>query len=137
MDSKGELYDQISMKKQDPSKDVLMEDLRCIDSKVNSEEKSDFMNPNFFQNTFSRGTFTRSSIKDGDLGISKQKRNVPLVKLVTAVVTVIIIAIFLVPIIIYYVFKSDPILEWNSTLGDMNISMVNYCVYCYIECCID
>ena len=58
MDSKGELHDQIFTEKQDPSKDVLMEDLRCIDSKINSEEKStDFMNPNFFESTFSHGTF--------------------------------------------------------------------------------
>ena len=134
MDSKGELHDQIFMEKQDPSKDVLMEDLRCTDSKVNSEEEStDFMNLNFFENTFSHGTFTQSSLKDGDLGISKQERNVPLVKSVTAVVIVIVIAILLVPIIIYYVFKSDPVLEWNSTLGDVNISIVNYCVYCCIE----
>ena len=128
MNSKAELHDHTFMEKQDPSKDVLMEDLRCIDSKVNSEEKSDFMNPSFFQSTFSRGTFTKSAIKGGDLGISKQETNVPLAKLVTAVVIAIVIAIFLVPIIIYYAFKSDPIIpELNSTLGDVNISMVNYC----------
>ena len=128
MNSKAELHDHTFMEKQDPSKDVLMEDLRCIDSKVNSEEKSDFMNPSFFQSTFSCGTFTKSSVKGGDLGISKQETNAPLAKLVTAVVIAIVIAIFLVPIIIYYVFKSDPILpELNSTLGDVNISMVNYC----------
>ena len=139
MNSKAELHDHTFMEKQDPSKDVLMEDMRCIDSKVNSEEKSNFMNPSFFQSTFSRGTFTKSTIKGGDLGISKQETNVPLAKLVTAVVIAIVIAIFLVPIIIYHVFKSDPILpELNSTLGDVNISMVNYCAlyiianYCLI-----
>ena len=52
MNSKAELHDHTFMEKQDPSKDVLMEDLRCIDSKVNSEEKSDFINPNFLSGNF-------------------------------------------------------------------------------------
>ena len=115
MDLKGELHDQKFMEKQIPSKDVLMEDLRCIDPKVNSEEKStDFKNPSFFHSTFSRGTFAHLTIKDGKLAV------IP-------IITVIVIAIFLVPVIIYYVFKSDPLPELNSVLGvvDVNISMVS------------
>ena len=128
MDSKSELQNQTFMEKQDPSKDVLMEDLKCIDSKVNSEEKStDFKNPTVFQSTFSRGTFANSTIKDGKLGTSERETNVVLARSVTAVVIVIVIAIFLVPIIIYYEFKSGPLPELKSELGDVdaNISMVS------------
>ena len=125
MDSKTELQCQTLMEIQDPSKYALMEDLTCIDPKVNAEEKSTaFMNP---QSIFSNGTSTQSNIKDGYLGMPKRKTKVVLAKPVTAVVIVIVIAIFLVPIIIYYTLKCDPLPESNSVLkGDVNISMVNY-----------
>ena len=132
MDSNGELHDQKFIKKQNPSKDVLIEDLRCIDFEVNSEEKStDFKNPSFFQSTFSHGTFAHLTIKDGKLGTSGQDTNVVLSRSVIPVIIAIVIAIFLVPIIIYYVFKSDPLPELNSVLGvlDVNISMVSCTLY--------
>ena len=128
MDFKSELHDQTFTEKQDPSKDVVMEDLKCIDPKVNSEEKStEFKNPSFFQSTFSRGTFAHSTIKDGRLGMPERETNVVLARSVIAVIIAIVIAAFLVPIIIYYVFKSDPLPELNSVLGDVdaNISMVS------------
>ena len=139
MNSKGELHDQTFTEKQDPSKDVLMEDLKCIDPKVNSEEKStDLMNPTVFQSTFSRGTFAQSTIKDGTLGLgmlAERQTNVKLARLVTAIVIVTVIAIFLVPIIIYYVFKSPPLPELNSVLGDINvdISMVSCVLQWHVE----
>ena len=130
MDTKNGVHDQMLTEKQDPSKDVLMEDLRCTDPKVNSEEKStDLMNPTFLlnkSNTYSRGTFTRSTLKDGKLGMSERQTNVVVARSVTAVVIVIVIAIFLVPIIIYYTFKSDPLPSSNSVLGDVDVSMVNF-----------
>ena len=127
MDSNNGLHDQTLLDKQDPSKDVLMEDLKCIDQKVNSEGKgTDFMNQTFFQSsTYSRGTFTRSTIKDGKLGMPERQTNIALARSVTAVVIMIVIAIFSVPIIIYYTFKSDKLPDSNSVLGDVNISMVN------------
>ena len=128
MDFKSELHDQTFTEKQDPSKDVVMEDLKCIDPKVNSEEKStEFKNPSFFQSTFSRGTFAHSTIKNGRLGMPERETNVVLARSVIAVIIAIVIAAFLVPIIIYYVFKSDPLPELNSVLGDVdaNISMVS------------
>ena len=130
MDSKSKLQYQTLMATQDPSKYVLMEDLRCIDPKVDAEEKStSFMNPTFFQTIFSHGTSTQSSIKDGKIGMPERRTKVALAKSVTAVVIMIVIAIFLVPIIIYYTLKSDsPLPESNSVLGDVNISMVSYCV---------
>ena len=130
MDSKGKLQCQTLMETQDPSKYVLMEDLSCIDPKVDAEKKSTgFMNPIFFQTIFSHGTSTQSSIKDGKLGMPEQRAKVVLAKSVTAVVIVIVIAIFLLPIIIYYTLSSDPLQESNSVLmGDVNISMVNYYV---------
>ena len=125
MDSKSEPHYQMPMEIQDPSKYVLMEDVTCIDPKVNAEEKSTgFMNS---QSMFSNGTSTQSSIKDRYLGMPKRRTKVALAKSATAVVIVIVIAIFLVPIIIYYTLKSDPMPESNSVLkGDVNISMVNY-----------
>ena len=137
MDSKSELQNQTLMEIQDPSKYVLMEDLTCIDPKANTEEKSTgFMNPTFFQSIFSNGTSTQSSIKDGYLGIPKRITNVPLAKSVTALVIVIVITIFMVPIIIYYTLKSDPLPESNSVLkGDVNISMLrnHYVAMYYIH----
>ena len=127
MDSKSKLQYQTLMATQDPSKHVLMEDLRL---KVNAEEKSTgLMNPTFFQTILSHGTSTQSSIKDGKIGMPERRTKLALVKSVTAVVIMIVIAIFLVPIIIYYTLKSDPLPESNSVLGDVNISMVSYCVF--------
>ena len=132
MDSNNGLHDQTFMDKRDPSKDVLMEDFKCTDQKANSEGKgTDFMNQTFCQSsTYSRGTFTRSTIKDGKLGMSERETNVVVARSVTAIVIMIVIGIFSVPIIIYYVFKSDKLPSSNSVLGDVNnISMVNCCVF--------
>ena len=136
MDSKSELLDQTFMEKQDPSKDVLMKDFRCIDSKVNSEETStDLMNPTLCQSMFSRRNSTQLTIKDGNLGIPEQRSKITLAKSVTAVVIMIVITIFLVPIVIYHTLKSDPLPESNSVLiGDVNVSMVNYCVLVSFLC---
>ena len=136
MDTKNGVHDQMFTEKQDPSKDILMEDLKCTDPKVNSEENStDLINPTFLQsNTYSHGTFTRyshgtfarSTIKDGKLGMSERQTNVILARSVTAVVILIVIATFLVPIIIYYTLRSDRLSDPNSVLGDVNASMVNF-----------
>ena len=136
MDSKSELLDQTFMEKQDPSKDVLMKDFRCIDFKVNSEETStDLMSPTLCQSMFSHRNSTQLTIKDGKLGMPERRTNGALAKSVTAVVIMIVITIFLVPIIIYHTMKSDPLPESNSILiGDVNVSMVNYCVLVSFLC---
>ena len=133
MESKKDLHDPTFMEKQDPSKDVLMEELSTIDPKGNSEEKSaDFMNHSYFQSTYSGGTFTQSTLKNGKLGFQERKSNVFASRLVTAVVIVLIIGAFLVPIILYYSLKTDPIPELNSVLGEVNISMVSNCTIVYL-----
>ena len=130
MESKGDHdgYDQTFTEKQDPTKDIQMEELSAINPKSRSEEKSaDFMNQSFFQSNFSRNTFTLSTIKDGKLGMQMQegKKHVMASRLVTAAVIVFVILIFSVPIIVYYALKTDAIPQLNSELEDVNISMVN------------
>lgn len=105
--------------KQDPSEDIAMETLSPVDLKINSQEKSTtFMDQSFVHNS----TFILSTTEKR---MQEQAKTITPSKLVAAVIIMVVIGIFSVPIIIYYTLKSDPIPELNSTLGDVNISMVN------------
>ena len=110
---------QILKEKQDPSEDIAMETLSPVDLKIHSQEKSTtFMDQSFVHNSTLILSTTEKRMQE-------QAKTITPSKLVAAVIIMVVIGIFSVPIIIYYTLKSDPIPELNSTLGDVNISMVN------------
>ena len=130
MESKNGFSNNTFQEKQDPSKDVLMEELSAVDPKVNSGEKSStFTHHSYFRNTFSRNTFKLSTIKDVKARMQERAKNVGASRVITFSVILAIVGIFSIPIILYYALKADPIPELNSAFTDVNISMVNTNVY--------
>ena len=119
---------QMFKEKPDPSKDILMEDLSSITtadiSKIGTQKKSDtFRYHSFFRNTFSRDT-----LKDMKQRMKERAKNVTASRLITAIVMLLVIGVFSVPIIMYYTLNTDPLPELESVLGDVNISTVNLCL---------
>ena len=105
--------------KQGPREDIVMEVLNPVDPKLSSQEKSTtFMDQSFVHNS----TFILSTTEKR---MQEQAKRFTPSKLVSAIVILVVIGIFSVPIVIYYALKSDAIPELNSALGDVNISMVN------------
>ena len=130
MESKNGFSNNTFQEKQDPSKDVPMEELSAVDPKVNSGEKSStFTHHSYFRNTFSRNTFKLSTIKEVKARIQERAKNVKASRVITFSVILAIIGIFSIPIILYYALKTAPIPELNSAFTDVNISMVNTYVY--------
>ena len=124
MEFKNGLPNQIQ--DQEPSKDLMMEDLSGVDHKVNSEEKSStFTHRSFFHGTFSRNTFKLSTIKDVSMRMQERAKNVKASRVITLTIILIIIGIFSIPVILYYALKTDPIPELNNAFTDVNISMVS------------
>ena len=133
MESKNGFSNNTFQEKQDPSKDVPMEELSAVDPKVNSGEKSSTFTHHsrgYFRNTFSRNTFKLSTIKDVKARMQERAKNVGASRVITFSVILAIIGIFSIPIILCYALKTDAILELNSAFTDVNISMVNTYV-CY------
>ena len=113
--------------KPDPSKDVVMEELTCIDpgDVSNDQEKSNtFTHHSFFRNTFSRNTLDR---------MKEQAKNVTASKAITAIIIFCVIVSFLVPIIIYYASEINPLPKSDNVLRDTNISVVSLYRYTYIH----
>ena len=114
------------IQEQGPSKDLVMEDLSTVDPKINSEEKSTIITlRSFFHNTFSCKTFKLSTIKDVSVRMQERAKNVKASGVIILIVMLVIIGIFLIPVILYYSLKTDPIPESNSAFTDVNISMVS------------
>ena len=111
------------IQEQEHSKDLKMEDLSAVDPKVNSQET--FTRRSFFHNTFSRNTFKLSTIKDVGVRMQERAKNVKASRVITLIVMLVIFGIFLIPVILYYALKTDPIPELNSAFTDVNISMVS------------
>ena len=132
MESKSEFPNQ---KFQGHAKDLMMEDLNAVDSKVTSEGNSSTCSHlGFFHKTFSRNTFKLSTIKNVSTRMQERAKNV---RVITLIVILTIIGIFLIPIILYYALKSDPLPESiNSAFTDVNISMVSDTIR-VILCCIE
>ena len=123
MESKNELSNQ---KFQNYTKDLMMEDLSAVDPKVNSEENSSTLTHySFFHKTFFRNTFKLSTIKDVSVRIQERAKIVKTSRVITLIVILTIIGIVLLPIILYYALRSDPLPKPNSAFTDVNISMVS------------
>ena len=120
MESKNEFLNQ---KKQEPVKDIMMEDLNAVDPTVMAN--STFTRHSFFHNAFSHSTFKLSAIKNATVQIQERAKNVKASRVIALIVILTIIGIFSIPVILYYVRKADPLPELNSAFTDVNISMVN------------
>ena len=133
MESKNGFLSHTFQEKQDPSKDIMMEELNGIDPKVSSGEKSS-THHSFFRTTFSRNTFKLSTIKDVKERMQERAKNVKASRVITFIVILTIIGIFSIPIILYYALKADPVPQLNSAFTDVDISMVNYCGVITVQC---
>ena len=135
MESKSEFPNQ---KFKGVAKDLMMEDLNAVDSKVTSEGNSSTCSHlSFFHKTFSRNTFKLSTIKNVSTRMQERAKNVKTSRVITLIVILTIIGIFLIPIILYYALKSDPLPESiNSAFTDVNISMVSDTIRVTL-CCIE
>ena len=133
MELKNGFLSHTFQEKQDPSKDIMMEELNGIDPKVSSGEKSS-THHSLFRSTFSRNAFKLSTIKVVKERMQERAKNV---SVITFIVILKIIGIFSIPIILYYALKTDLVPELNSSaFTDVNISMVNYCGVIIVQCCI-
>ena len=93
----------------DPSKDFVMENLTSIDpgDGFNDQEKSDgLMHHSFFHNTFSRST-----LKDVKNRMKEQAKNVTASRVITIGIILFIIAVFSIPVILYYTYFKN----WSNT----------------------
>ena len=114
MESNNEV--QTFKEKPDPSKDVAMEALTCIDP---GDVSNDQENSNTFTLRSTGGSFSRIILRE-----QMQTKNTTVSKVITAVIIIFIIGTFSVPIILYYALKTDPIPELDSVLRNVNISEV-------------
>ena len=105
---------QTFIEKPDPSKDVVMEELTCIDP-------GDVCNDQENSTTFTRGSFFHNTLDRR----KEQAKNVTASRIITAVIIFFVIVSFLVPIIIYYASGTDPLPESDNVLRDTNISVVS------------
>ena len=123
-----------NQEKQDPSKDVMMQELGTVDPKTKSEEKSSTITHHSYFRNFSR------NIKDVKVRIQERVKNIKAFRVIIFAVILTIIGIFSIPIILYYALKSNSVPELNSAFTDVNITMVNihnYTMECGIaSCCV-